>query len=141
MLEAVLTYIHNWFPREIRSGCWKVEDGTIDLPFLKPGQYFRIVGSVFNDGLHRYPDRSMTDEEFMGTVWAMAVPPALIGLVQEIEEWQEKHGADADGALSSESFGGYSYTRDAGLDGSGSADPANGWQRRFMARLIPWRRL
>lgn len=62
MLEQVLTHIHNWFrvrdgANGIHPGKYIIQDGGIALPFLQDGQYFRICGSVFNDGLHRYgPD-------------------------------------------------------------------------------------
>ena len=100
MLEQILTEIHNWFRVRdgadgIHHGTYTIEDGRIALPFLRDGQYFRMMGSVFNDGLHRYgPDmKALTDETFDGTIWAMAVPGAVVELAGEIEAWQEKYGA------------------------------------------------
>ena len=86
MLEQVLSHLHNWFQREILPGTYTIQDGCIALPFLRPGQYFRICGSVFNDGLHRYgPDMPMMeDETFTGTVWALAIPQQVIDLAGEI---------------------------------------------------------
>lgn len=55
-----------------------MQDGGITLPFLQEGQYFRVVGSVFNDGLYQYPTKDMIDEIFDGAVWALAVPKAVL---------------------------------------------------------------
>lgn len=138
MLEQVLRHLNNWFLVEIREGTFTVENGSITLPFLLTNQYFRIVGSVFNDGLHQYPAVDLTGETFTGSVWALAVPKAVIDLSVEIEAWQEKNGEAAASPYQSESFGGYSYTkRSAGSD-SGTL---NGWQDAFKSRLNDWRKL
>ena len=137
MLEEVLTNLKNWFevPDGIHEGTFEVKDGSISLPFLLPGQYFRVCGSVFNDGLHKYPDDSMTDEEFTGAVWALAVPNAVIKLAEDVTAWQEKNG-DA-GPYSSESFGGYSYTRATDARTGGAVT----WQSVFRSRLAKWRKI
>ena len=135
MLERILDHLHNWFPKEIRPGSYTAENGGITLPFLKDGQYFRIVGSVFNDGLHRYPAYDLTDETFEGTVWALAIPRALIDLSCEIAEWEEKNGAAA--PFVSESFQGYSYTKAANQS---TGLPAT-WQDTFRGRLNQWRKV
>ena len=76
MLEQVLMHLKNWFlvPGGIHEGTYTIEDGGITLPFLENGQYFRICGSVFNDGLHQYPVSDLKAETFDGAVWALAVP-------------------------------------------------------------------
>lgn len=119
MLEQILTELHNWFRVRdgadgIHHGTYTIEDGRIALPFLRNGQYFRIMGSVFNDGLHRYgPDmEALEDESFRGTVWALAIPKTVVDAAAEAEMWIEKNGAVANGIYSSESFGGYAYTKD-----------------------------
>lgn len=140
MLEQLLMCLNNWFllPDGVHAGMYSVEQGGITLPFLRDGQYFRIVGSVFNDGLHQYPAVDLTDETFTGSVWALAVPKAVIDLSVEIEAWQEKNGEAVASPYQSESFGGYSYTkRSAGSD-SGTL---NGWQDAFRGRLNVWRKL
>lgn len=38
----------------IHPGTYTIKNGKIEIPFLKDGQYFRIIDSVFNDGLHQY---------------------------------------------------------------------------------------
>lgn len=139
MLEEVLRELNNWFvlPDGVHAGDFAIENGGIALPFLSGGQYFRITGSIFNDGVYEYPAHSLADERFEGAVWALAVPPAVISLAGEITEWQEKNGAAAAGPYQSESFGGYSYTR--------ATDAATGgavtWQAAFRARLNRWRKL
>lgn len=138
MLEQVLRHLNNWFLVDIHEGTFTVENGSIALPFLQNGQYFRICGSVFNDGLHQYPVIDLTDETFTGTVWALAVPKAVVTLSTDIAAWQEKNGEAVASPYQSESFGGYSYTkRNAGSD-SGTL---NGWQDAFRGRLNDWRKL
>lgn len=138
MLEQVLRHLNNWFLVDIHEGTFTVENGSIALPFLQTNQYFRIVGSVFNDGLHQYPAADLTDETFTGTVWSLAVPKAVVTLSEDIAAWQEKNGEAAASPYQSESFGGYSYTkRSAGSD-SGTL---NGWQDAFRGRLNDWRKL
>ena len=109
MLEQVLMHLKNWFlvPGGIHEGTYTIEDGGITLPFLANGQYFRICGSVFNDGLHQYPASDLKSETFEGTVWALAVPQAVIDLEAEIESWQTKNGEASKSPYQSESFGGY----------------------------------
>ena len=139
MLEQVLMHLKNWFlvPGGIHEGTYTIEDGGITLPFLANGQYFRICGSVFNDGLHQYPASDLKAETFDGTVWALAVPQAVIELAAEIEAWQTKNGDASVSPYQSESFGGYSYSK--------ATDSASGgavtWQSAFRSRLNAWRKL
>ena len=139
MLEQVLMHLKNWFlvPGGIHEGTYTIEDGGITLPFLANGQYFRICGSVFNDGLHQYPTGDLKTETFDGAVWAMAVPQAVIDLAVEIEEWQKKNGDASVSPYQSESFGGYQYSK--------ATDSASGgavtWQSAFRSRMNAWRKL
>jgi hypothetical protein len=136
MLGYVLAYLRNYFPVSREFGTYRVENGSIDIADMQDGQYFRIVGSVFNDGVHRYPASGLTDEVFSGTVWSLAVPKDLLDLVAEIEEWQKKNGERAAGPYQSESFGGYSYTLKSGSEGFGAS-----WQSAFASRLNVWRKI
>lgn len=138
MLEQVLASIKNYFISEIKHGLYTIENGGIELSFLLDGQYFRIMGSVFNDGVYQYPADTLTDEAFDGTIWALAVPKALTELVAEIELWQAKYGASLKSPYQSESFGGYSYTKASG--GSGS-EQKTGWECAFSSRLDQWRKV
>ena len=139
MLEQVLMNIRNWFTVDggIHSGTFTIKDGGITLPFLADGQYFRICGSVFNDGLHRYPETDLVDEEFSGAIWELAIPPAVVDLADEIGAWQEKNGEASASPYQSESFGGYSYSK--------ATDSASGgavtWQSVFKRQLSAWRKI
>ena len=138
MLEQVLLSLRNWFVADKRTGRVRIEGGRLVPPAgldLKEGQYYRVQGSVFNDGLHQWPACDLTDEEFVGTVWALAVPQAVLDLADEVAAWQQEHAKELDSPYASESFGGYSYTR-VGGDGS----PIT-WRQQFKARLDPWRKL
>lgn len=139
MLTELCGALRNWFETDRISGTYTVENGSITLPFLQNGQFFRVVGSVFNDGVHQYPDYAMADETFDGSIWPMSVPPALLCLGEEIKAWQEKNGDIAASPYTSESFGGYSYSKST----SGSATGAGmvTWQSVFKSRLNQWRKI
>jgi hypothetical protein len=139
MLEQVLRHLNNWFLVEIHEGTFTVENGSIALPFLQTNQYFRICGSVFNDGLHQYPSTDLTDETFTGTVWALAVPKAVVTLSEDIAAWEEKYGEAVSSPYMSESFGGYSYTKASG--GKSDTSAVTGWQDAFRGQLNDWRKL
>lgn len=133
MLEDILMHLHNWFVVGIHSGDYSIKDGGIALPFLVDGQYFRIIGSLFNDGLHKYPAADLIDEDFNGTVWALAVPPSVVSLADEIATWSAKNEPSA---YTSESFGGYSYSKATNANGQ-----PMGWEDVFKTRLNPWRKI
>lgn len=138
MLDEILSYLNNYFVdrRNIRLGTWTIEDGTISLDWVKNGQYIRICGSDLNDGVYQYPCTGLTDETWYGSIWPLSIPPALLSLVSEIEEWVEQYGDAVSGPYASESFGGYSYSKSSGEDGT-----ATSWQDVFAARLAGWRKL
>lgn len=142
MLEQVLGHLKNWFQVGVYPGTYTIQNGEITLPFLVDGQYFRICGSLFSDGLHRYgPDMEcLQDETFTGTIWALAVPKAVIDLADEIAVWQEKYGDVITNPYSSESFGGYSYTK-ATMAEAASGSASAGWEGAFRSRLNRWRKL
>lgn len=138
MLEAVLAYLNNWFIVERLKDTFTAEGGLLtgELPegFLVEGQYFRIVGSVFNDGLHCWPADELTDETFEGTLYSLAIPAEVFAITAEIEQWCEKYLEQTQSPYSSESFGGYSYQKANGTD-------APTWQSVFAKRLSRWRKL
>ena len=147
MLTELCQELKNWFERAIYHGQFTIEGGQLaDCSFLQDGQYFRIVGSVFNDGVHIWPDDALHDEVFEGAIWAMAVPPTVIALSEEISAWRNKYDGAASanmGPYSSASFGGYSYSRGSG-GGSGSGSRSNGaptWQGMFASELNRWRKI
>ena len=139
MLEQVLMNIRNWFPVKggIHSDTFTIKDGGITLPFLENGQYFRICGSVFNDGLHQYPAGDLKTETFDGTVWALSIPQPIIDLANEIQEWQNKNADALSSPYSSESFGGYSYSKETDT----KTGRAVTWQSKFENQLSAWRKI
>lgn len=142
MLTEICDYLNNYFWEKKIEGQFTIDNGTINVSGLKEGQYFRIVGSTFNDGVHLYPSEPLTDESFNGAIWAMAVPQTVIALTSDIEAWQEKYGQGTSDALSpfqSESFSGYSYSKASGASVSGGA--AMTWQDAFAGRLNKYRKL
>ena len=149
MLSELCGYLRNWFERAKFYGHFKIEDGNIisfndgDMELLD-GQYIRIVGSVLNDGVYLYDSEGiegLVDEEYDGAVWSLAIPKELVALASEISDWQTKYGSSDSAALSpytSESFGGYSYSKNASASDS---DSLGGWQGAFANRLGQWRKI
>lgn len=137
MLTEVCAEIRNYFVTEIHEGNFEIVGGKISpLDFLQEGQYFRIVGSVFNDGVYKNTDDLiLTDEKFIGAVWSMALPPSVIDLAAEIKAYNESDEAKPT-AYTSESFGGYSYSK--ATDNNGAPI---GWQKVFANRLNKYRRI
>lgn len=146
MLTEICQYLRNWFVREKILGWFSIENGVLlasdgtALPLLS-GQYFRVIGSVFNDGVHQNGDPLTDEPEFKGSVWLMAVPPDFLALVSDIADWIENNSAALNSPYSSESFGNYSYS----LRGSGSTNGTDSggvsWQSQFSSRLAPWRKI
>lgn len=143
-LTELCDELNNYFWRQKINVKLNIVDGTFTSEFLQDGQYFRIVNSVFNEGVHKYPATDLHDEYFEGQIWTMAVPETVIDLASDIAAWQEKYGGVDSPAMSpfnSESFGNYSFSKsDAGAGGSSSVNP-NSWQAVFGTRMNKWRRL
>lgn len=138
MLTEICAELRNWFvvPNGVHIQTYTISGGSIaPLDFLQEGQYFRIIGSVFNDGVHQYPASDLTDEVFHGAVWAMAVPPALIALSAEIEEYNKSDAGKASPYIS-ENFGGYGYTKATGSNGKVLT-----WKSVFADALNRYRKL
>lgn len=140
MLEELLRTLNNWFEKDSLVGDFKVSGGALLLPegFLKEGQYLRVIGSTFNDGLSCWPVNDMVDEEFSGEVQALAIPPAVISLSSEIDRWRADNQKALDAPYASESFGGYSYSKEGP---SSSQNGSTGWRAHFRDQLNQWRRL
>ena len=145
MLSELCKEINNWFEQRKYFGEFVVEDGHLTGNFsLQENQYFRIVGSVFNDGVYQYPATGLTDETFNGAIWAMAIPSEVIALASDIEAWKNKYQSIDSPAMSpynSESFGGYSYSKSSGGSTSGNVDLSGTWQGAFADRLNHWRKI
>lgn len=150
MLQQFCENVRNYFIKAAYPGTYSIIDGTLSLPFLKNGQRFWIVGSDLNDGVYTYHDTGimnddddavagLSDEDFKGTICAMAVPPAVVALSGEIKLWVEKYGSTVDSPYQSESFNGYSYSLKSG-SGDGSQGGPN-WQGAFADRMRVWRKV
>lgn len=132
----------NYFIRDegdIHTGEFSITGGELSpLDFLISGQYFRIVGSVLNDGVYQYPATGLKDETFDGAVWAMRIQPDFVALCEEITAFENKLAAmrEQTGAYQSESFGGYTYSLAADVPAA-----LKEWQGSLRFRLTQYRRI
>lgn len=143
MLTELCQELHNWFEREKRSGSFRIVDGMLEADFLLPGQYFRVMGSLFNDGVHQYGNDFLNDEDFTGSVWSLAIPVAVIKLSEDIDAWRAKYEAPDSSAMSpymSESFGGYSYSKGSAITATGTGG-ATSWRMSFASQMNAWRKI
>lgn len=150
MLTQLCEYLKNWEFNEdnpekhigqvtIADGTIAVDDFLLDIPV---GQYIRVVGSIFSDGVHLYPDQTMADEVFDGAIWLLKIPPEVINLADEITAWRAKYerlDAPVMSPYTSESFAGYSYSK-AGAGGNANG-VTGGWQQAFANQLEHWRKI
>ena len=150
MLQSICEHLHNFFIRSAYPGEYRIENGAISpCPSLKNGQRFWIVGSDLNDGVYTYGAQIMNDdntqqaalqdEAFSGTILTMAVPKAVLDLAGEIADWVQANSAALNSPYTSESFGGYSYTKATGNANSG--DSTVTWQSMFRSKLDPYRKI
>lgn len=114
--------VNNYFPKEIKTGEFELTTETAPVSMLD-GQYFRVKGSILNDGVYQNNAESLATivpETFKGTITLMAVPKDFIGLCNEIDSFNAKifELGMADTGFTSESFGGYSYSKAANLSGA-----------------------
>lgn len=151
MLQQICESIHNYFVKEPNPGTYTIRGGAISpLPSVLDGQRIWIVGSALNDGVYTYHAAGITnddetepaglrDETFTGSVCALAVPRDVIALAGEIADWMENNAEALNSPYTSESFGGYSYTK-----ATASGEDAGGaltWQSQFRSRLNPYRKI
>lgn len=148
MLTELCAELKNYFipdyhnaDKYIHLGTFAIEGGAVQgLQFLLPGQYYRIIGSVFNDGVHKYGEDQLVDETFDGAIWEMRVPPNVVQLSADIDAWCASNADALDSPYSSEAYAGYSRTLKTGA--SSSADGGSfGWKDQFAGSLKPYRRL
>ena len=118
-------------------------DGYIFAAKLEQGPYIRIIGSRFNDGVWKYEAggvTGLTDEEFTGSIWVLSIPPAVVQLAADIDQWCKDNAGAINSPYSSESFGGYSYTIRTNYSAqSGSTQMS--WQSVFGPQLSLWRKI
>lgn len=150
MLTDLCQELKNWFDRgnPKLNGVFSIHDGDIfhvyngrEKPLselgLNTNQYFRIIGSAFSDGVAQYKASNLPTEQFYGAVWFMSVPLAVILLDKQIEEWKTKYGEASLSPFTSESFGGYSYSKGA----TSSDGNPNTWRNVFKSELNKWRKI
>ena len=132
--------IKNYFDVKRSYGEYTVSGGTIVIDDMQEGQFFRIIGSVFNDGVYQYPASGLKSETFEGAIWYMAVPPDVISLVAEMSAWEEKNASALNSPYSSESFGGYSYSKASGASTAGGDGSVTAFSH-FADKLKLWRKV
>lgn len=149
MLEQVLYHLHNWFEHGSINACdCEIAGGALPASIessMPDGAWYRIQGSLMNDGLHRNPAEDLLDETFSGTVTICAVPRALLAVVEEISDYvsdtRESDREARKGRYKSESFGGYTYQLKDDSRAGGSNGGLTGWQAAFASDLNPWRKI
>lgn len=135
--------LRNYFTdkKHVFCGTYTIHDNAISQNFVKNNQYFRIVGSAFNDGVYcNNPAdlKRLHDETFQGAIWAMTVPADFIELCDDAERFKEKIAEISKNfeGYTSESWGGYTYT----LPTSAPAFIQD-WQYRIKQGMNMYRRL
>ena len=151
MLQKVCEEVHNYFVCDRLPERYTIADGTLSpAPALSNGQRFLVVGSALNDGVYTWhpygintddddAGATLFDEVFTGTVCSLAIPRAFLDLVARIGAWDAKYAEAAASPYQSESFGGYSYTKANGADGTQGGGAT--WQAQFRRELDRWRKV
>ena len=148
-LTELCQELKNWFVRGTYTGTIELaDDGQIccdgkPIPILE-GQYYRLKGSVFSDGIHLHPEFDLPQETFPGTVWTMAVPKPVLILAQDISDWREKYESIESAAMSpftSEQVPNYSYSKSNNNSSSGENGGVSGWKSVFASRMNAWRKI
>ena len=136
-VAAVMRHVRNFFERGWVDGTLVISGGVLSVPVDAP--YIAITGSRYNDGVHRMlsdtvAEHPLRDETFSGRIWLLYPPADFLDLCRAASEFDDKNPA---GALKSESFGEYSYTR-AAVGGTGGLHT---WDTALMSRLRPYMRM
>ena len=139
--------LRNYFDRGLPRcrGDFVIENGRLktgDKITLLDGQFYRIEGSVFNNGVHQYGSDDLIDESFEGSVRAMAVPPAVIALLGKMNDWEDKYAEKVMSPYSSEDISGvYSYTKaQGGSVNNGGSSGITAFDM-FARELNKWRKI
>lgn len=132
-IAAVMRRVRNFFEREKIEGTFAISGGMLTPSPNAP--YWAISGSARYDGV--WPEKQLPidreNETFEGVVWGLHPPEDFLQLCEEIQAYDQKNPM---GALQSETFADYSYTR-----ASAGSSAGGGWESAFEARLIPYRRM
>nr|DAE24929.1 MAG TPA: hypothetical protein [Siphoviridae sp. ctljn1] len=139
MLYEIMKRINNFFIVKSFKGTWAIEGGKIALPFVQTNQYILIQGSIFNDGVYKYTDDLVLENEtFDGVISGLAVPKSFLALADEIMEWQSKNKDIITSPYSSETFDGYSYSM---ASGNSVENGSKSWYKAFSDRLAMYRKV
>lgn len=136
-VAAVMRHCRNYFEVGYLDGTFRITGNV--LSEVPGAHWVYISGSLMHDGVWEICDGYLTgrsveglhDEEFDGRVWLLAPPVEFLETCKTIGDYVEKNPI---GALVSESFGAYSYTRST-VNGS------TGWADVFASSLLPYRRM
>ena len=63
MLTEICQYLKNWFNRGQKKifGEFTIQNNQLNISDIQTGQYYRIIGSVFNDGVHKKGSEALID--------------------------------------------------------------------------------
>lgn len=143
MLTEICAYLHNYFDYERHSGEISIVSGEIfcngEKITLEEGQYFALFRSRIPLGVFNVVP---ADKNFVGSVWLMDVPKAILDADTWAKEWIVKNGgatSEANSVFQSESFGGYSYNKGTNTSGKGGMSVFDNAQ--FARMLNPYRKL
>lgn len=136
MIGQVMKAINNHFISATQDGTFRITGNV--LPEADGAQWVYISGSMYHDGVWEccggyLTGRSMSelhDEEFEGTLFFLAPPQDFLELCEAVKEYEAKNPV---GALQSEAFGGYSYSR--------GSSAGIGWRKAFASQLNAYRRM
>lgn len=135
-LFEVCASVRNFFAadHEKHEGFFSVRNGQI-VPslYVAGANYIRVFGSAKNDGIHSLDETLVDEDGFKGMIWVMRVPEDFLKLVGKIEKWESENAKILESPYTSESFGGYSYSKDTA--------GASSWQAKFKSRLDVYRKV
>lgn len=129
--------LRNWFDVDRHFGTFEIANGTIDLDFIREGQFYRLIGSR-QDGVYTVLDNKLKfiksisedgqggfdvdgiiarDETFNGAVWELSFPINFLIFYSDMCGWETQYADKVNSPYQSESFGGYSGTLKTGANG------------------------
>lgn len=139
-IKEICDYIHNYFELKTIDGSFTIADGSLVGVDIQNNQYYRIQGSVFNDGIYKHDNEELTDETFKGRISLMAIPKDVLDVYTEATEWQAQNANVLNSPYNSESFGGYSYSKGTSAKKDGSQGSYT-WRDVFGDRLNAYRKI
>lgn len=136
---SVMRSVRNFFHDGYREGLFQIVGNVISPAPDAP--YVAITGSRQHNGVFACSPggilsgvpADLPSEDFTGKVWMLYPPDDFLALCEQINQFDEKTPA---GALLSESFGDYSYSR--GTSGNGGVQT---WSEAFADQLAMYRRM